>query len=142
MECVDKLKKKNRIIGKPLTLEEMLNPIEETVIGESPYQFEGGDEEIVAKVKYDMAVEKGEIIVVDSDESEDEEEAVDNGATAQEVVKMCEDLEGLCIRYGSAETSLTLANNLRKFRIHLRQEMMKGMKQTTLESWVGLGASK
>jgi len=50
LDCVHKLKKRNRITGKPLTLEEMLNPIEEAVFSDSSYRFEEGDEEIVAKV--------------------------------------------------------------------------------------------
>jgi len=44
--CVNELKKCNRIIGKPLALEEMLNPAEEREIGYSPYHFEGGGNSI------------------------------------------------------------------------------------------------
>src|ERR1700678_3577523 len=40
---VDELKASKRIISTPLALEEMLNSAEEQEIGDSPYQFEGGD---------------------------------------------------------------------------------------------------
>jgi len=88
-----------------------------------------------------MEVERGKIIEVDSDSSEDDK-PIDNGATATEVMKMCEDLEKLRLRYGSVDTSLTLAHDLRKFCIHLRQETMKSMKQLTLENWFRQGTSK
>jgi len=45
---VEELKKRNRIIGNPFTLEEMLNLVEERQIGDSPIQFDGGDKEIVS----------------------------------------------------------------------------------------------
>ncbi|KIJ39132.1 hypothetical protein M422DRAFT_258011 [Sphaerobolus stellatus SS14] len=131
--CVDELKKRNRIIGKPLTLEEMLNPIEEKTIGFSTFQFEGGDEEIVERVKYDIAVEKGEIIEIESDKSDEEEE---QGLTAFEISKMCQEMESLCLRHAPPDLSHDLAQHLRQFRIHLRREMTKNAKQTTLDGWI------
>ncbi|KIK80223.1 hypothetical protein PAXRUDRAFT_159208 [Paxillus rubicundulus Ve08.2h10] len=45
-----------QIIGTVLTLEEMLNPVDEREVGESTYQFKHGDGEIIAKVNHEMAV--------------------------------------------------------------------------------------
>ena len=131
MDCVDTLAKQRITRGKPLTLEEMLNPEQEREIGESSYKFEG-DDEIVAHVKNEIAIEKGEI-EVDSDGSDEEGEQ--NGLTAAETVRMCEKLEQACLHYGDADTSLALPNALRKLRIHIKHEMMQGLKQKTLEDW-------
>jgi len=60
-EAVDDLKQRKRIIGTPLTLEEMLNPIEEREVGNSEYRFEGGEDEIVDQVNHEMALKRGEI---------------------------------------------------------------------------------
>jgi len=43
---------------------------------------------------------------------------------------------------GAADTSLNHVNDLPKFHIHLRQEMMRSMKQPTLENLFRSGASK
>ncbi|KIJ26213.1 hypothetical protein M422DRAFT_55619 [Sphaerobolus stellatus SS14] len=75
-DAVNKLKQHKRIIGTLLTLDEMLNPVEETEIGMSQYRFDGGDAEIVATVQHEMAVQNGETIEIDSDEEEEEEEVV------------------------------------------------------------------
>jgi hypothetical protein len=42
-------------------LTEILNPTEETEIGHSVCKFEGGDDEIIAHVNYEMAVRRGEV---------------------------------------------------------------------------------
>jgi hypothetical protein len=61
-KAVHELKRRNRIMGTPLTLEDMLNPIEEKEIGVSSYKFEGGDNEIVDRVNdYEIAVKKGRL---------------------------------------------------------------------------------
>ncbi|KIJ47446.1 hypothetical protein M422DRAFT_248844, partial [Sphaerobolus stellatus SS14] len=73
-KTVAELKKRNRITGSPLTLEEMLNPVLEREIGDSCYRFEGGDQEIVEQVKHEMAIQSGEVIEVDSDSEEEAEE--------------------------------------------------------------------
>jgi hypothetical protein len=70
-ECVKELKRRNRIIGQPLTLQDLLNPVEEQDVGQSQYAFEGGDDEIVAQVQHDMAVQRGEIELIDSEDEED-----------------------------------------------------------------------
>jgi len=54
-------------------LEDLVDPEDEREVGESPYEFKGGDDEIVDEVRHKMAVERGEIIEVDSD-SEGEED--------------------------------------------------------------------
>jgi len=139
MECVKELKAQKRIIGDPLTLEDMLNPIEEMEIGKKPNIFEGSDAQIVEKVRYEMAVEKDEILEPESDNS-DNGEPEELPKTSHDVMKMCEELEVLCIRFGAVETSLDLVDQLQQFCSHLRSEMCQNMKQTTLEGFWAAGA--
>jgi len=135
-ETVVELKKRNRIIGTPLTLEEMLNPAEERVIGGACYQFEGRDAEIVVQVKDEMAVQCSDIIEIASDEEEEEEE--DKGPESiTDIISMCESMEHLCLRHGEPETSLELSRALQQFIIHLRRTEMAQLKQKMLHDFFG-----
>jgi len=137
VDTVLELKKRNRIIGAPLTLEEMLNPVQEQEMGDPSHQFPGGDAEIVAQVKSEMAVECGEIIEVDSEESEDEEEEDKGSETIQDVMTMCEAMERLCLQYGEPDMSLDLAKELQHFRDHLRRMETLKLKQKSLHDFFG-----
>ena len=128
MDSIEELVKRKRIIGPPPTLEDLVNPIKEQEVGNSPYRFEGGDAEIVAEVRNEMAVARGEVIEVDSD-SEDEGDAV---PSRHEVMKLCEALEKTCIRYGGENFSLELPRQLRKYRAHLLHEDLRNSTQTSL----------
>ena len=75
MDSIEELVKRKQIIGPPPTLEDLVNPIEEQEVGNSPYRFEGGDAEIIAEVRNEMAVARGKVIEVDLD-SENEGDAV------------------------------------------------------------------
>ena len=94
-----------------------MNPVEEREVSDSPYRFEGGDAAIIAQVQKEPERERGEIIEVDSSESE-EDKLEEKGVTISKVMKMCEDLECLSLCYGSADTSLTLTRELHQFHIH------------------------
>jgi hypothetical protein len=50
MKSVVELQACKRINGTAPTLEELVNPIEENKIGDLPYQFPGGDDEILDQV--------------------------------------------------------------------------------------------
>jgi hypothetical protein len=56
-----------RIIGLSPTLEDLVDPIEERKVSDSP--FEGGDAEIVAEVLHEMAVAQGEVIELDDSDN-------------------------------------------------------------------------
>ena len=139
---VNELVKCRRIIGQPLTLDKMLNPIQEKQDGDSHLQFEGSDEAIISQVKYETAVEKGEIIEVGSKESGDEEEECQAGLSHQEIAEMCQKLENLCLQYGSPDDSLDIAHQICHLHIHVRQEMVKNARQTMLDQWFVMGVSR
>ena len=134
MNAVQELKKRNRIYGEPLTLEELVNPIEETQDGDSPKEFDG-DAEIVAEVKHQMAVERGEIIDVADDDDEDDEEDDDKDlpVSTAEILQLCKQVERLCFKHGAGESSSELPKHLRRFRAHLLHAELKNAKQTTLD---------
>ena len=115
----------------PLTLEEMLDPVEEQEIGDSMYRFEGGDAEIITTVQRELEFKAGDVMEVDEydDDAEDEAEEL----TTKEVMDLCQQMESLCIKHGSFDDSLGLAKHLRQYRIHLNQEQVQNAKQTVLE---------
>ena len=142
--AVNDLRQRKRIIGSPLTLEELLNPVEEQEIGGSIYRFEGGDSEIVAQVNHNMAVRRGEAVEVNGGL---EEEAADEDSEPEmelsEVIHLCEQMERISIKYGAIDTSLDLSRGIRKLRIELRRMESARLKQTTLEWWFrGAGPSQ
>ncbi|GJJ12865.1 hypothetical protein Clacol_007111 [Clathrus columnatus] len=97
-QVVNELKWRNQIVGQLLTLEEMLNLVEETDVGGCDLLT---DEKIVQKVKYKMSVEQGEIMELDSESEGEVEEETEDKLTIPEVLTLCEQVECLCLRYVS-----------------------------------------
>ncbi|KAF8215669.1 hypothetical protein K438DRAFT_1748584 [Mycena galopus ATCC 62051] len=129
------LKKRKHIFGTPPTVEELLNPPEELEIGENVFVFEGGDAEIIATAQHQLAVERGEVEVINVDsDSEDGEDGEDDGpqASSAEVRALCEKLKGLCVGHGG---SLDLQRQLRQFRGALRREELLNAKQVPIDSF-------
>src|SRR5882762_5884301 len=105
MHSVAKLKERNHIFGELLTINELVEPLEEKEIGYSPYQFEGGDADIIAEVRYQMAVESGQVVEMDETDNDEEDDQADSvGRT--ELIKMCKQLERSCISHTTHERSL------------------------------------
>jgi len=139
MQAVQELKKRNRIFGEPPSLEELLDPIEERRDADSQDDFEGGEAEIVAEVKHQMAIERGEIVEADNDDDDDGDEKTDDDTdlpvSTAEIMRLCEQVERLCFKHGAGESSLELPKHLRRFRAHLRHTELKNAKQTSLDSF-------
>jgi hypothetical protein len=135
MSSVEELVKRKRIIGCPPTFEELVNPIEEREVGDSPYRFEGGDAEIVAEVWHEIAVARGEVIELDDSDSEDEGDDSDDAPSRQELIKLCEKLEKACFRYGGEDFSLELPRQLHKYRAQLLHEDLCSSTQTSLTNY-------
>jgi hypothetical protein len=130
---VQELKDRRRIVGAALTLEEMLNPAEEMVVGDSQYRFEGSDEEIVQLVQQEITVAKGEVMEVDSESEDEGEGEIEPEASIDDVIKLCQHMKGLCLQFGSNEKSLSLAQNLCQYCVDLKRVQSKVAKQVTLE---------
>ncbi|KAF8227063.1 hypothetical protein L208DRAFT_1405994 [Tricholoma matsutake] len=134
MESVKELVKHRQIIGSPPTLEDLVDPVEECEIGDSPYRFEGGGAKIVAVVQHEMAVARGDVIELE-DSEDDAEDDVEDVPTRGEVIKLCEVLEKACLSYGDADFSLELPHQLCKYRAKLQQDTLLDSTQTSLDSY-------
>ncbi|KAI6109416.1 hypothetical protein EDD16DRAFT_1522441 [Pisolithus croceorrhizus] len=111
--CLPQFTVLEEALTEPLpTLDEILDPKEEQEIGESQYQFEGGDAEIVAMVQHELAVKQGEIVEIQSDD-EDEEILVTPSTT--DLIQMCKTLEVACVAAGDEDSTLDLARSLQKW---------------------------
>ncbi|KAG2119173.1 uncharacterized protein F5147DRAFT_802054 [Suillus discolor] len=102
------------------------------------YEFPGGDNEIVEEVRRQMAIERGDIIELDSDsEDGDEDENVTPEYTLTQVFMLCQQLEDACLQFGELELSFDLSKRLRAIRAGVRREEIRGAKQTTIDSYFG-----
>jgi hypothetical protein len=111
-----------------------LNSVEEnTQLEDSPYNFPGGDLEIVKQARYEIQVENREVIEVDDSDSEDEDDPVAD-VTRGDTIKLCEQLERLTIKFAKSG-DLGLAQNLRQFRAQLRREEVQTSKQTHISEY-------
>jgi hypothetical protein len=137
LNSITELKKRNWIHGDAPTLENILNLVEELEIGDSLYQFEGGDADIIAEVLHEQAVAQGDIMEIASDSEGEEENGKGLRLLSNTVMmELCQQLEASCLEV-DAECALDLSRNLCCFRAHLRQSKMKNAKQVTLDSlWV------
>jgi hypothetical protein len=109
---VQKLKEQNRILGQVPTLDELLNPIEDEEVGSPIHAFEA-DEDIVAQVRREQAIEHGEITEISSDDEDEEELQTDIGMA--EMISMCKRLEVASL-HSTAESSLEASVVLRRLR--------------------------
>jgi hypothetical protein len=129
MESVAELKNRNRIFGPMPALDDLLDPVEEREVGDSPYLFEGGDEEIAAQVCREQAEDA---IEIDSDDEEEPEPDL----TAAEMLQHARLLEIACLSSG-VESSFEVLQVLRRFRVQLTKMQMVNAKQVTLENLWG-----
>ena len=84
------------------------------------YRFLGSDNEIVAEALCTtMDTQDDEM---DDEAHEEEEDGGDEGLSAKEGQRLCEQLEKLCLQYSDAEgvSALALQQQLHKLCAHLR----------------------
>ncbi len=106
------------MFGPTSTIEEMVNPIAEEYdedLEEMPM-----DEKIIAAVNHDIAVENGEIIVINDNDDEEESKEEQTLITTMEGFELIQKLEGFCVLQGD-QAGLVL--QLRKLRGELFKEM-------------------
>ncbi|KAL4074428.1 hypothetical protein V8B97DRAFT_1916293 [Scleroderma yunnanense] len=100
--------------GYVLSVDELVEPEEESKVQVEGDKFEGGDVEIITHVKHLIVVKNGEIIDVD-DSEEEGESSLSAGMSLSNVTQMCKKLEGACWRIGHSEISLALPQELHCF---------------------------
>lgn len=125
MGAVHNLKERNRIIGTAPTLEELLNPVEEDMIGDSPYMFPGGEAEIVEEVKCQFAESDGGDGAAsggNGDEHDHEDEEAEELASLDEAFELCQRMEKLVLQYSDVEgvSALDMQRQMRRMRAHVK----------------------
>jgi hypothetical protein len=96
--------------------------------------FEGGDAKIVAEVRHEMAIAQGEVIELDDSDSEvkgDNEDLLPR----REVMKLCEVLEKMCLRYGDLYSSIELPHHLQRYRAQVQQANLLNCTQASLDGY-------
>ena len=96
-------------------------------------RFEGGEDEIVGQVNHKMALRRGEIEEIESDDKEEDEQEEDIGIG--KLRSLCEEVECLSLKYRDSKTCLNLSRSLRQFRIQLRKVETAKARQTSLNEW-------
>lgn len=144
IDSIQDLKRRKRIRGEPVTLEEFLNPEDERKIGEGEYEFPGGDDEIVEQAKRMVEERVTGVTAMDVDEDEDGEPEVEVQVTGQEGMALCERLEKMCLSQADAHgvDVLELQKQLRKMRAHFRKLDFHASKQASLDSFFGPSSSR
>jgi hypothetical protein len=136
MCAVNSLQQCKRIHSTAPTLEDLLNPIEETEIGYSDYRFPGGDNKIVVEALCTTTETRDDKM---DEEMQEEEEGGDEGLSVKEGQRLCEQLKKLCLHYSDADgvSTLALQQQLRKLHAHLHRLEFASKTQVTLEKfWI------
>ena len=128
MQAVNELKSRKRIVGTAPTLEDLLNPIQECKIGESPYRFNRGDKEIIAAA---LALE---IVEVESDsdgsgESKDE----DLPLSYKEALNVCKKFGKLCVAHSDAHGVDPLLSQRQARHLQSHLHLLKLASQTQVK---------
>jgi hypothetical protein len=136
MESVAELHQWRQIVGTAPTLKDLLNLIQEREIGDLPYQFPGGDADIVAEVLKETNRSQQEAEEAVSDEEGEPEEA---RMLIWEVAELCERLEKVCVVHSDAHgvDILQLQGQLQKLCGHVRRLDTASLKQSSLNSFWG-----
>jgi len=138
METLAKLKNRKRFIGPLPTIEDLVNTREEEEIGDIPYFFEGGDEDIIELVKSERGAPGGGngVIEPDDNESEEDEEPQEPAVKISELISMCDALAKFVILTGE-DQALDMVKSLRALRGNLNRKQVEGARQSRLEDFFG-----
>ncbi|KIJ08821.1 hypothetical protein PAXINDRAFT_18069 [Paxillus involutus ATCC 200175] len=133
MQAVNSLHERKRIRGTRPTLEDLLNPVEETEVGDSPYRFPGGDADIIAEVK--RGEMQTEDLEEDSECGDEGDESKEPEITPQQGMELCLSVERLCLQYSDVDGLAIhpLQSQLRRLRSHLRKVDFESCTQVTLD---------
>jgi len=137
MNTVKDLQHRKRIRGTAPTLEDLLNPIEEDIIGCTGLEFPGGDDEIIAEVTRPTT---------DSIEDEEVEEVdgLNDPMQPKDALDLCERMGKVCVDYADADgvSLLEIQKQLRRLQAHLRRLDGESYVQTTLDQWVDSSSTR
>ena len=122
-----------QIHGSQLTLEDLLNPIEEDEVGTMGYEFPHGNNDIIAQVLQEQGRDE-----VDEDEDEDSngDEKPKEVMWLKDTLDLCICMEQLCLEYANLDISvLNLQTQICKFRGHFQWLVNISHKQSSLDQY-------
>ena len=123
-KCISQLQSWGWIWGQALSLEEMLNPVEEDIVGETGVEFPGEDKDIIERV------------IHGDDEDSDDEEPLLEVTTLSKALDICAQMERLCLEYASSSLSVVdLQFQVRKLRGHIRHLNDQSRVQSSLDQF-------
>ncbi|PPQ89168.1 hypothetical protein CVT25_006541 [Psilocybe cyanescens] len=134
LKLVETLKSWNRVFGPLPSIEDLVNPAEESQEAEdSPFAFPEGDHEIIDQVVYKGQV-NGWVIYEDEDSDDEEAQDPDADLTCCDDIELTERLEHLTLRWKpNAPLTLGLTCHLQDFCGSLCWEESLNAKQTTID---------
>lgn len=100
------------------TLEDLLDPPAERENADMQ-EFSGGEKEIVALVQHELAIQRGEII--EAEDVEDNESESGEDLSRAEKMRLCMQLEKVCMREAEGNLAFDLAKLLRAFHDELQE---------------------
>ena len=116
MDSVEELRKHNQIFGELPTVDDLIDSIyEKKIAGDSLYDVANPDQDIMAQVQHKIAVQKGEIIEIEDEDSDDEDNFLN--VSHSDTIKLCDQLKKLSPKYGNSLTSLKLTKQLHQFYV-------------------------
>lgn len=110
------------------TLEDLLDPPAERENADMQ-EFPGGEKEIVAIVQHEFAVQRGEII--EMEDVEDDESDTGEDMSRAEKMRLCMQLERVCMREAEGNLAFGLAKLLRAFHDELQEIELQSALQTS-----------
>ncbi|KAG8215398.1 hypothetical protein J3R82DRAFT_9000 [Butyriboletus roseoflavus] len=103
MQAVDNLHGLKRIQGTCPTLDDLLNPAAEMEVGDSPFRYPGGDDEIIAEVKRNMKNNLEGQPELDGDNEDDSEPKPESQMPPQQALTLCAQFNTLCLQYADTD---------------------------------------
>ncbi|KAJ7660540.1 hypothetical protein B0H17DRAFT_1185332 [Mycena rosella] len=96
----------------------------------------------LAQVQHEAAVEQGEVIEIDNEDSELEDEEKSPEMTTAEVMKLCCTLKTVCLSKRDPTQSMELSRALRQFWGNIQREETKNARQLSLSEAGGASSNK
>jgi hypothetical protein len=139
INMVQNLKSHKHIFGELMTADEILDPPEEQG-NENKNENEeySADTDVVTaiveEVQCEIAVEKGEVIEVQSDDKDEANEPL----SCSSVISLCTQIQMSCLQYGDPQLAFELSENICRYCAQLYKEESKNAKQMMIDDYFGL----
>ena len=134
MTSVEELKTQKQVFGPLPSIDDLVSPAKEKESSEgSPHAFPDEDHKIVGLVQQEIWVQKGEVIEIDCEDSNDED-STDMNVSHHDTIDLVIKLKQLSIKFGGPQI-LELTWQLHHFHGFLHHEELLNGKQSSLDDF-------